>query len=476
LELRDHSESDFSAVKFFDVSGGRDPFSQAARLCEQFVLQNNPLFTLLGVQATTHFDGNDLRLKLSSTSTIGAVPLISPTRGTLDYGLVVQPRFSWLGIGPMLSEMGWRITPTPLRLPLLKRSERRVPPWVLSSMILRRLQILLENLQRRFEYVKEIRSSPRGSVHWSEYAVRSMAAAQFLALPCSYPDLRDDRSLKGVIRFALERQLGSLQTQSAYGSHIHKLIDFCNVLLGKVQGVASITPGAQAMQAWQQRPLRGDAFREGIQAIEWTAEDRGLAGLGDLEGIPWAMPMDSFFEAFVETVLRALSRRIGAQLKVGRQRETVQSIAWSPTFSGSQKSLVPDFLLERGDTTFVIDAKYKRHFEELDARSWWAADSELQERHRNDLFQVLAYANLARTSHVVACLVYPCEVDLWEDLRKRGRLFHRAEIAAGTRQISLWLTAIPMGKKVDDIVAVLEVEFRAEGAGSATSRDAMGID
>ena len=119
LELRDHSEAEYSAVKFFNTFGSRDPSSQAARLSEQFVQQNNPLFTLLGVQATTRFDGQDLRLKLTSTSAIGAVPLVSPTRGTLDYGLVVQPRFSWLGIGPMLSEMGWRITPTPLRLPLL---------------------------------------------------------------------------------------------------------------------------------------------------------------------------------------------------------------------------------------------------------------------------------------------------------------------------------------------------------------------
>jgi 5-methylcytosine-specific restriction endonuclease McrBC regulatory subunit McrC len=333
-------------------------------------------------------------------------------------------------------------------------------------MILRRLQILLESLQRRFEYVKEVRSTPRGSIHWSEYAVRSVPAAQLLALPCSYPDLRDDRSLKGVIRFALERQLGSLQTQSAFGPHVHKLIDFCNVLLGKVQGVAPLTPTARTIQAWQQRPLQNEALREGIQAVEWTAEDWGLAGLGDMEGIPWVMPMDAFFEAFVEVVLRSLSRRIGAKLQVGRQRQTVQPIIWTPAFTGSQKSLIPDFLLERGDTTFVIDAKYKRHFEELDAHSWRTVESEIRERHRSDLFQVLAYANLARTSRVVACLVYPCEVDLWDDLKRRGRLFHKAELAAGTRTILLWLTAMPMGKTVDEIVASFEVEFRADSRGT----------
>ena len=33
----------------------------------------------------------------------------------------------------------------------------------------------------------------------------------------------------------------------------------------------------------------------GLQAIEWTADERGLAGVSDLEGIPWTMPMNEFF-------------------------------------------------------------------------------------------------------------------------------------------------------------------------------------
>jgi hypothetical protein len=64
----------------------------------------------------------------------------------------------------MLAEMGWLISPTPLRLPLLKHSERRVPPWVLSFMILARLKALLDQLVRRFELVDEERLAPKGHV------------------------------------------------------------------------------------------------------------------------------------------------------------------------------------------------------------------------------------------------------------------------------------------------------------------------
>src|ERR1039458_2651480 len=102
----------------------------------------------------------------------GNVPLlmrgcISPLTAHHDLGLVVQPRFPWAGIGPMLAEMGWLISPTPLKLPPLKRSERRVPLWVLSFMVLARFKALLDRLDRRFEGTTETRSA-RSEEHTSE--------------------------------------------------------------------------------------------------------------------------------------------------------------------------------------------------------------------------------------------------------------------------------------------------------------------
>ena len=154
--------------------------------------------------------------------------------------------------------------------------------------------------------------------------------------------------------------------------------------------------------------MRSTQFLDGLQAIEWTAEERGLAGLSDLEGIPWTMPMNEFFEAFVETVLQLVARRLGAQLKVGRRRETTHPINWSPAFVGSQRSLIPDLWLEWQGTTLIVDAKYKRHWQEMQHNSWSSVEQEIREQHRNDLFQVLAYGNLASTQRVVACLLFPC--------------------------------------------------------------------
>ena len=461
LELNDHSTIFKAAAEFFGLRDSRDPQAQAARLTDQFITQNRAVLELLEVNVRRDYDGSETLLILQSGNAVGAVPLLSPLTGRPDFGLVVKPRFPWSGIGPMLAEMGWLISPTPLRLPHLKRSERRVPPWVLSFMVLSRLKALLDRLDRRFEIASEPLPAPRGSVRWQQYATQQLPRGNFLSVPCTFPDLRDDQQLKSAIRFTIEKQLQSLDTQRQQGGFVHRLIAFAETLLLKVQSVPSRRPASLEIVSWLRRPLNTEFFRDGVQAIAWTIEDRGLAGLSDLEGIPWTMPMDQFFEAWVETVFRAVARGAGGILKAGRRRETVAPISWDPPFLGSQKSLVPDLILESENYTLIIDAKYKRHWEEMEQRSWSLQSDELREQHRVDLLQVLAYANLTGSSHVVCCLVYPCVLATWESLRDRGRLFHRASLPFHGRQIEIWLTAVPMHAQLEPISAALVEHVRS---------------
>lgn len=462
LELEDHSIVQRSAIDFFQLRR-LDPQTRtvrAARLAEQFVAQNRSLMSLLDVHVDRDYDGGDVRLLVEAGNAVGAIPLISPTSARPDYGLVVQPRFPWAGLGPMLGEMGWRVSPVPLRLPLLRRSERRVPVWILSSMILLRLRALLDSLDRRFEIVQETRRAPRGAVRWAEYARRKLPNAGFLSVPCTFSDLRDDPYLKGAIRYTLERQLRALETQKEHGSFVHTLIELGQELLRRVQAVPAYIPSPAMIEVWLQRPLRTQQFANGVQAIEWTIEERGLAGSSDLEGVPWTLPMDRFFEAWIETVFRIVSQRTGGRMRVGRKHETTHPINWQPPYTGSQKSLVPDLWLEWAATTVIVDAKYKRHWEELQQHHWRDLEERLREQHRNDVLQVLAYANLARTPKVIACLAYPCSPQTWNSLCQRKRGIHRAELTAGSRSIELWLTAVPMAPPAEPIALHIADEIR----------------
>ena len=460
FEVADSSMARLPAVSFLKGNLPREPQSQAARLAKQFIRQNQGILRNFGITAGLDYDGSSVDVILKAGTKVGAIPLLSPTSGRPDHGLIIKPRFDWPGIGSMLGKMGWRVIPSLLQLPLLPRSDRKIPQWVLSTTILLRIKELLECLERRFELAESNLQAPRGSVLWSRYITSSISAARFLDVPCRYPDLRDDRELKAAVHFTLRKQLASLESQRNAGAVVLQLIGICQSLLERVRSVAPKQPSAVTMGAWYRGLIRTKVFREGLQAMEWAIEDRGLAGLGDMQGLPWVMPMEEFFEAWMETVAEALTRRIGGVLHVGRKRETIAPLVWDPPYVGSQRYLLPDLILERLSSrgekeTIIFDAKYKGHWEDLNQERWGRLDEKLRERHRADLLQVLAYSTLSEASKITSCLVYPCQKHTWESLKKRGMLYHRAALNAGRRSVNLVLMAIPMDSEIEEMVQML---------------------
>jgi len=109
----------------------------------------------------------------------------------------------------------------------------------------------------------------------------------------------------------------------------------------------------------------------------------------------------------------------------------------------------------------IVDAKYKRHWEELQHKSWGMADESMKEAHRADLHQVLAYASLARTPRVVACLAYPCLMKNWLSLRERGRLIQKADLAVANKTLQIWLTALPMAAATHEVAGPFEQQLRS---------------
>ncbi len=461
FEAEDYSQLKLPAVALIKGTVPRRPQGQSARLAHQFLKQNRGILRDFAVEGSVDYDGSSVNIYLRTGGQVGALPLLSPTNGRPDYGLVIKPRFGWQGIGPMLGAMGWRILPDPLPLPLLPRSDRKIPPWVLSSTILLRLQKLLNQLERRFEYTEADLSAPRGQVNWTEYATTKLTRADFLSVPCRFPDLRDDRELKAAIHFTLRKQLAGLQSQRTAGVVVLQLLKLCRELLERVRDVPALQPSPKTLSSWLRGNLGTAVFRDGIQAVEWTVDDRGLAGLGDLQGLPWILPMDSFFEAWVETVATRLAGRTGGVIKTGRRRETVTPLGWSPPYLGSQRYLLPDIILEREQETVIFDAKYKNHWEELSREGWPGLDKELQERHRSDLLQVLAYSTVSASKRVVCCLAYPCRAHTWHSLLRRQRPFHKASVRAGSRRVDLILTAMPMGLNPEEITPVLDLALSA---------------
>jgi hypothetical protein len=438
---------------------GQDPNATAEKRAESLIQLNTGLLRDLGVSADVVRQRGIPCLKLSTSTRIGAVPLLSPMSGRPDFGLIVEPRFSWSSAGEMLAGTGFRVVPDLLPLPELPQSDRRVPPWVLSSVVLTRLMALLDSLNRRFVTRDEDLLAPRGQVDWGRYVTNRFAIGRALSVPCRFPDLRDDEELLGAIHWVVRRHLDALRSQLAAGAVVRRLIEICELLLARVSGTPPRLPTPRRRRLWAASSLSTRIFREGLQAIDWTVDERGLAGMSDLSGLAWRMDMETFFEAWVEAVATYIAPKIGARVRAGRTSATRVPLDWSPPSAGSQRSLLPDVVIEREDVVVVLDAKYKRHAEEIERLGWANASDELREQHRNDVLQALAYSTLYDAPRVVACLVYPAGPASWERLVDQQKTVTRANIRSrSNRVVELALMAMPLsGNTAEAAGAVAEI-------------------
>ena len=455
LRFTDSSTTSFPA-RNLALNIGSDPVEQAARLGQHFLTRNRAILASLDVESSLSYTNSNININFQSSSTVGTVPLISPTTGRPDFSLVIEPRLGWLGLGEMLGTMGWKVLPNIMtNLPLLPRSARDIPRWVMAAIIIPRIEIILNMIQRRFEYTEEDLSHPRGTINWGAYVSHELPRMQLLRVPCRFPELINDRELRAALHYVLRVQLSSLETQRSAGYFVLVLIDRCQKLIRMVNDVSPKAPTPKQLYSWMHVSIRNENFLKGLQAIEWTVEEKGLAGVTDLEGLPWRLSMDQFFEGWVESVVGKLAPRIGARVKVGRKQETVVPISWEKSYLGSQKSLRPDLVLEREDEVIIIDAKYKDHWEDLQAHRWTSLEDQIREAHRTDLLQVLAYSTLFNAPKITACLVYPCRKETWTSLKERGQFFRRASVHSGHRQVNLVLTSVPMCAKQEDVIESL---------------------
>jgi len=444
---------------FLFPSRSADSQRTLASISNQFLTQNKKIFDRYGIVTDLQHDGRQLKILFHTGEYIGAFPLLSPSSGRYDYGMVIYPRFEWEGLGSMLGVMGWKIIPAIQNLPILPTTEKQVPRWVISSVVILRLEKLLHILTRKFETVESFRDAPHGKVKWSQYASKQIPRAKFLEVPCSYPDLQNNQDLLAAVHFVLRQQMADLESQRSAGYVVLTLIDKCWQLLHDVRHYPARKPTPRTLQGWFSAPLQHPNFKSGIQALEWSIESKGLAGLSSLQGLPWKMSMPEFFEGWGETIALKLSEYTGGVVRSGRLQETVTPISWDYPPAGSQKSLKPDVIIERPNETIIIDAKYKAHWYELQNQRWYAIEEEMREQHRNDLLQVLAYSTLFTTESITALLMYPCSKATWDELIEKGRAVQRASVYSGDRKITLLLSAIPMQPNIDEIAKHIAMQL-----------------
>lgn len=458
IELKDSSVKCLP-LKF--LSPNTDPRSALAiemRLCRQLLDQNRRSFEAYGIEAICQDreDGKGAQIQLQTHDYVGSFPLKSPTSGRWDYGVIIEPRQGWSDFGCMLSSMGWKVVPELQRMPPLPLSAREIPSWVLASVIIMRIELMLKDVARKYEPRREILRTPRGRIDWGRYASVQVPSLRLLDIPCEFSELSDHRVLLGVVHHTVKKVYDELVGLVNDSAVVPGLLDRAKKILQRVAPYMPVRPTPQMFEAcFYGKKVARESFTDGLEAMQWSAEGRGLAGLSDFRGLPWKMSISAFFEAFVEHVVEKVVSHTGGRLRVGRNNETVIPISWDRVRQATQKSLRPDFVIERDDEVIIIDAKFKSYWYDLNYHSWQNTDIVTQVEHRADLLQVLAYSTCYSTSRLKVCLVYPCAETLYESLCANNEIDRRASVYSGTRKIDVLLTAVPMRGNVDSVAARL---------------------
>jgi hypothetical protein len=391
--------------------------------------------------------GTSIRVKegrafvvLTSSDRLGAIPLRSPITRKITGGLLVEPRFGWFSVGQVLGEVGFRVEPKIGGLALVPGSAREVPPWVLAGPLISRVAALVAQLTRTFVPTTEERQMPRGTVDWNWYAGQALPTGRWTSFRCSYSELSNDPELVAALRWTLRR----------VGQDLEPAVDFvvARRLLERVENLLrALGPGPArrpGMDELAGPTVAPEWLRLAVEAMAWVRDERGLGGARSLDGLPWSLPVNSLWEAWVEAFLQSLAIRLGGRLLTAREGATSRPFVWR-THTRSLGYLAPDFLLELPGRAVWIDAKYKDHLRRLAVQDWSGLPDALRESHRADLHQALAYAMLADTPRVDTFLVYPSPAGSSGDSLASEPPFALADLVGGGRCVRLGLGSIPFG-------------------------------
>lgn len=272
-----------------------------------------------------------------------------------------------------------------------------------------------------------------------------MTRGMFHQLPCRFPELGPDLLLLSYLRWGLERIRMSLSVFAPIDVIARQLLEVSDVMLQNLKDTPSKVPDYRSLdQILHGTGIPSTVLREGLEALGWIVDERGLAGLSETDGLSWRLPMYELFERWVECVGRLWAHTFGGSIKTAKSGDARFPIHWQRPGTGSLKELAPDMIVETSNAVLIFDAKYKGHFEELDDLRWRELGESLQAEHRHDFHQILAYAALFDAPRIVSVLVYPMFLKTWLALAERGQTVIRAIFPGKVRQLEVALIGIPL--------------------------------
>jgi len=350
--------------------------------------------------------------------------------------IVVEPKIPGSAVGMLCAILGFQANKAFEFQDRQTNSNERPCSW-LAAFFISELQHFLANIRPRGEErEEELHGRIKGRMLMSQYVKRNYIHRR-IQVPCRFLDWTMDNLPNQILKSTLKRCLSILRN--------HPASDFSPSIgqgMSAMKSLSSISEIRIGLQHFTQvKPMISGSFRPYAQILDlaWMVasnldmfdlygEDMQSSPLLSVQkssqnnGLQWDLiDMPELFERYLRHVTNGRKRALALKVEHSSQKWLFKN-----------RTIEPDCVVEGATATVVLDAKYKRMFEEAHVSSHssqegavlrmveWSKFTEGQDRvdlpasssntrkpNLGDQYQVVAYATHReiRTAH--AGLVYP---------------------------------------------------------------------
>lgn len=425
----------------FKSLGIKPAYGSYSTSINRFVNQNRQGFKFLDIQVYGEEEFcNDIRLNRSRYC--GVVPLNSAETGLAVADLSVNGAYGE-DIAEIVAAIGSDVTVEFNTNLVLTGNSSLTPPIYLECM--RYIDLFFEAQKAKwtkFEVAERCENRVRGMTNWKHYATKALADPdsalifpnKFSSLTTQHPEWLN---LVAILKFAIQTVTApSVPTTARL--RIATKLQRLRPLIQRVNS-GPMLPTIHADDPLIIKELKASGILIMNAKSAWRCAWR----------VDQALLFEQYVQHIAASALKGMCASLARNPHIGIRGYRAP---WTLSY------LEPDAVARIGDTTCIIDAKYKSHI----YNSSRGAEGELDEHFRHDLHQVLAYSAFAPTpvnsGQRCAMLVYPAS-----KFSVYNQRFH-SDILTKT-DIKLHLVGMPFSAAaINDNVEQMQSLFRSIGS------------
>lgn len=359
---------------------------------QKFIDYNSAAFEFLGVRPSLLGTDQNIKLVFQTSGFIGVVPLRASDTGKQIGDFVVTPRFTgqdrFEEYIEILDLLGKEISPQFMpSLPLVSGRNFRPPLYLEAVKFIALLEKLVQHPWRKFDNVEKIENQPLGQVNWNKYIEQEHKTEARLKFPVRKNLLSETHREYAEIRYVFDICRHELQSPNTPLKVKTSLVSRLKFLEEKL---------------YPHKPLRTRSLTIGssdsLVVRECKTAANKILNYQLVDSTAWRVDFADVFEKWVQHVFRETAKITGGKLSANLKLHSRASVY----YPWQLKHLEADAVYQKENTLVFIDAKYKANLYNKNRPS-----ESLNESHRHDLHQILAYSSFSETPMKYGFLCYP---------------------------------------------------------------------